>query len=33
MQLRDGKVYRETWYFASPFEAPVWRAAWVERMA
>ena len=29
---RDGKVYRETWYFAPPFEAPAWRAAWVERM-
>jgi ketosteroid isomerase-like protein len=33
MQLRDGKVYRETWYFGPPFEAPAWRAAWVERMA
>ena len=32
IQLRDGKVYRETWYFAPPFEAPAWRAAWVERM-
>jgi hypothetical protein len=32
IQLRDGKVHRETWYFAPPFEAPAWRAAWVERM-
>jgi hypothetical protein len=32
IQLRDGKVYRETCYFAPPFEAPAWRAAWVERM-
>jgi hypothetical protein len=33
LQLRGGKVYRETWYFAAPFDAPAWRAAWVERMA
>jgi hypothetical protein len=32
LQLRGGKVYRETWYFAAPFDAPAWRAAWVERM-
>jgi hypothetical protein len=32
IQLRAGKVYRETWYFAPPFDAPAWRAAWVERM-
>ena len=32
IQLRGGKVYRETWYFAPPFDAPAWRAAWVERM-
>ena len=30
IQLRDGLVYRETWYFAPPLEAPAWRAAWVE---
>ena len=32
LELRDGKVLRETWYFAAPFEAPAWRAAWVERI-
>lgn len=28
----DGKVIRETDYFANPFEAPEWRAKWVEKM-
>ena len=28
----DGKVARETHYFAEPFDAPGWRAQWVERM-
>jgi hypothetical protein len=32
LQLRDGKIYRETDYFGAPFEAPAWRAPWVERM-
>lgn len=32
LELRDGKVYRETAYFAEPFEAPAWRAPFVERM-
>ena len=32
IQVRDGKIYRETDYFAAPFEAPAWRAPWVERM-
>jgi hypothetical protein len=32
VQLRDGMIYRETDYFAAPFEAPAWRAPWVERM-
>ncbi|MBI2763704.1 MAG: nuclear transport factor 2 family protein [Chloroflexi bacterium] len=31
-ELRDGKVYRETEYFAAPFEAPEWRRPYVERM-
>ena len=31
MEFRDGKVARETQYFADPFEAPAWRAKWVER--
>lgn len=29
-ELRDGKIARETAYWAEPFEAPEWRAAWVE---
>ncbi len=32
MEFRDGKVARETQYFADPFPAPAWRAQWVERM-
>ena len=32
MEFRDGKVARETQYFADPFLAPAWRAQWVERM-
>ncbi len=32
MEFRDGKVARETQYFADPFAAPAWRAQWVERM-
>jgi hypothetical protein len=31
-ELRDGKIVRETEYFANPFEAPAWRADFVERM-
>ena len=27
----DGKVARQTDYFANPFEAPAWRKKWVER--
>ena len=29
MEFRDGKVARETQYFADPFDAPAWRAQWV----
>jgi hypothetical protein len=32
LELRDGKMWRDRWYFAEPFEAPEWRAKWVERM-
>jgi len=32
-EFRNGKVHRETWYFAPPLEAPAWRAQWVERMS
>jgi hypothetical protein len=31
-ELKDGKMWRDRWYFAEPFEAPKWRARWVERM-
>ena len=31
-EVRDGKVARMTEYFANPFEAPAWRADFVERM-
>ena len=29
-QYRNGLVERETCYYAAPFEAPAWRAQWVE---
>lgn len=32
MEFCDGKVVHETQYFADPFEAPSWRAQWVQRM-
>jgi hypothetical protein len=32
LELRDGKVWRETAYWAEPFEAPAWRAQWVEAL-
>ena len=28
MEFRDGKVSRETEYFAEPYKAPAWRAKW-----
>ena len=28
----DGRVIRDTRYYASPVEAPEWRSSWVERM-
>ena len=30
--FRDGKIVRETRYYADPFDAPEWRADWVESM-
>lgn len=30
-EFRDGRIARETAYWAKPFPAPEWRAAWVER--
>ncbi len=32
LELRDGKVAKETLVFGAPFEPPAWRAQWVERM-
>jgi SnoaL-like domain len=32
IELRDGKMWRDTRYYGEPFEAPEWRAQWVERM-
>ncbi|HEX3265152.1 MAG TPA: nuclear transport factor 2 family protein [Candidatus Limnocylindrales bacterium] len=31
LELRGGLVLRETVYWAAPFEAPSWRAPWVDR--
>jgi hypothetical protein len=32
MEFANGKVIHETQYFADPFEAPAWRAQWVEQV-
>jgi hypothetical protein len=32
MEFGNGKVVHETQYFADPFEAPAWRARWVEQV-
>jgi hypothetical protein len=32
LELKDGKIWRDRRYYAEPFEAPKWRAQWVERM-
>jgi hypothetical protein len=32
LELRDGKSWRDRWYFAEPFEAPEWRSQWFERI-
>ena len=29
-RLHDGRIIREVTYWAQPFEAPAWRAEWVE---
>jgi ketosteroid isomerase-like protein len=31
MEFRDGKVSHEVQYFADPFDAPAWRAQWVDQ--
>jgi hypothetical protein len=33
VEFRDGKIWRDTRYYAEPFEPPEWRAQWVEHMA
>jgi hypothetical protein len=33
IELRNSLVYRETTYWAAPFDAPAWRAPWVDRPA
>ena len=33
VQLRDGKLARSTTWYGAPFEAPDWRAPFVERFA
>ena len=30
IELRDGKIWRDTRYYAEPFEAPEWRTRWIE---
>lgn len=30
IEFREGKIIRETRYYADPFEAPAWRSQWVE---
>jgi hypothetical protein len=32
VEYRDGKIWRETRNYAQPFQAPNWRAQWVEPM-
>jgi SnoaL-like domain len=32
IELKDGRMWRDRRYYAEPFEAPEWRARWVERM-
>jgi hypothetical protein len=31
IELRDGKIRKMTSFFAAPFEAPAWRASYVEK--
>jgi hypothetical protein len=30
LELRDGMMWRDRWYFAESFEAPEWRSQWTE---
>jgi hypothetical protein len=31
VKFRDGKTWRDTRYYAEPFEAPAWRGQWSSR--
>jgi hypothetical protein len=31
-EFKDGQLWKETDYFAEPFEAPAWRSQWVEKI-
>jgi hypothetical protein len=31
VEFRDGRISRETRFYAAPLEPPQWRAQWVER--
>jgi len=30
--IRDGKIWKQVEFWPEPFEAPVWRAQWIEKM-
>jgi ketosteroid isomerase-like protein len=30
VEFRDGRIWRDTRYYAEPFDPPAWRARWVE---
>jgi len=30
--IRDGKIWKQVEFWPEPFEAPAWRAEWVEKM-
>ena len=32
IELKEGKMWRDRWYFAEPFEALEWRSPWVKWM-
>ena len=32
VEFRNGKIARQTEYFADPFEPPAWRMEWVDRI-
>lgn len=32
-EFRGGKIAKETAYWSEPFEAPVWRSKWVEKIS